>query len=203
MSEAVLELHDIVVEYDRRTVLDVPYLAVHRGEVLTLLGENGSGKTTLLRLLGLLVRPRSGKVVFANEVVDFDNRRRLLELRRRMSTVMQEPLLCRMSVRRNVALGLRFRGLAVLMALRLPLTPVGGLVTLLRALLLVGGRLRGLRAIPMPRGLDRHAAGGAHARWPVLRGLRHFDASRAGGRRAGAAGAAAVARSTLPRSLIA
>jgi len=111
MSESVLELHDVAVAYDGRTVLEVPRLVVRRGEVLTLLGENGSGKTTLLRLLGLLVRPVRGRVVFGGEDVDFGNARRLLELRRRMAGVMQEPLLCRMSVRRNVALGLRFRRL--------------------------------------------------------------------------------------------
>lgn len=111
MSENVIELIDVVVEYDGRIVLDMPHLELRRGEILTLLGENGSGKTTLLRLLGLLIRPARGSVVFAGEEVDFGNYRVLLELRRRMAAVMQDPLLCRMSVRRNVALGLRFRGL--------------------------------------------------------------------------------------------
>ncbi len=111
MSEPVLQVRDVSVAYDGRRVLDVPYLAVHRGETLTLLGENGSGKTTLLRLLGLLLRPEKGHVVFDGEKVGFGDPRRLLELRRRMSAVMQEPLLCRMSVFGNVALGLRFRGL--------------------------------------------------------------------------------------------
>lgn len=111
MNETVLELHDVAVTYDGRTVLDVPQMTVRRGEILTLLGGNGSGKTTLLRLLGLLVRPARGLLLFGGEEVDFGNSRRLLELRRRMASVMQQPLLCRMSVRRNVALGLRFRGL--------------------------------------------------------------------------------------------
>ncbi|MFC1575511.1 ATP-binding cassette domain-containing protein [Gemmatimonadota bacterium] len=111
MNENLLELHDVTVAYHGRTVLSVPHLAVRRGEILTLLGENGSGKTTLLRLLGLLVRPHEGRVVLGGEEVDFGSARRLLELRRRMAGVMQEPLLCRMSVRRNVALGLRFRRL--------------------------------------------------------------------------------------------
>jgi tungstate transport system ATP-binding protein len=106
-----LELRDVAVAYDGRTVLDVPRLAVRRGEILTLLGENGSGKTTLLRLLGLLLRPARGSICFDGERVEFGNRRRLLELRRHTASVMQEPLLCRMSVRRNVALGLRFRHL--------------------------------------------------------------------------------------------
>jgi tungstate transport system ATP-binding protein len=111
MSDIVLELDDVAVAYDGRTVLEVPHLAVSRGEVLTLLGENGSGKTTLLRLLGLLTPPHRGRVVFDGEDVDFGSIRRPLELRRRMAAVMQEPLLCRMTVRRNVALGLRFRRL--------------------------------------------------------------------------------------------
>ena len=93
MSESVLEVHDVAVTYDGRTVLDVPHLAVRRGEVLTLVGQNGSGKTTLLRLLGLLIRPVRGRVVFDGEEVDFSSARRLLELRRRMAAVMQEPLL--------------------------------------------------------------------------------------------------------------
>jgi len=111
MSEHVLEVHDVAVTYDGRTVLDVPHLAVRHAEVLTLVGQNGSGKTTLLRLLGLLIRPDRGRVVFDGEEVDFGSARHLLELRRRMAGVMQQPLLCRMNVRRNVALGLRFRRL--------------------------------------------------------------------------------------------
>jgi tungstate transport system ATP-binding protein len=112
MSETVLEIREVSAAYDGRVVLDVSRLEVRRGEVLTLLGENGSGKTTLLRLLGLLLRPARGRVIFHGEEVDFGNAGRLLELRRRMAAVMQEPLLCRMSVQGNVALGLRFRGLS-------------------------------------------------------------------------------------------
>jgi tungstate transport system ATP-binding protein len=111
MIESVLEIHDVAVSYDGRTVLDVSHLAVRQGEILALVGRNGSGKTTLLRLLGLLIRPDRGRVIFGGEEINPGSARRLLELRRRMAGVMQEPLLCRMSVRRNVALGLRFRRL--------------------------------------------------------------------------------------------
>lgn len=111
MTETVLDLRDVAVAYDGTTVLRVENLGVRRGEILTLLGENGSGKSTLLRLCGLLVRPHQGRVVFGGEEVDFRRPGRLLELRRRMATVMQDPLLCRMTVRKNVAMGLRFRRL--------------------------------------------------------------------------------------------
>ncbi len=110
-SVNAMELHQAAVVYDDSPVLDVPNLAVSRGEVLTLLGENGSGKTTLLRLLGLLVRPARGRVLFDGEEVDYGDAKSILELRRRMAAVMQEPLLCRMTVRQNVSLGLRFRGI--------------------------------------------------------------------------------------------
>lgn len=118
MTGNVLELEDVSVRYDGHTVLDVPQLSVRRGEILTLLGENGSGKTTLLRLFGLLIQPARGRVVLSGREVSFSNSRHLLAMRRRLAAVMQEPLLCRMSVRRNVALGLRFRGVPKLEAER-------------------------------------------------------------------------------------
>jgi ABC-type Fe3+/spermidine/putrescine transport system ATPase subunit len=116
MTGNVVELHGATVAYEGRQVLAVPDLGIRRGEVLAVLGENGSGKTTLLRLLGLLVRPGRGRVAFDGKAVDFRRSRHLLTLRRRMAAVMQEPLLCRMTVRQNVALGLRFRRVSRRMA---------------------------------------------------------------------------------------
>jgi tungstate transport system ATP-binding protein len=109
MTENILELRGATAAYEGRQVLEVPDLGIRRGEVLAVLGENGSGKTTLLRLLGLLVRPGRGRVAFDGKAVEFRRSGNLLALRRRMAAVMQEPLLCRMTVRQNVALGLRFR----------------------------------------------------------------------------------------------
>lgn len=97
------------MRYEGQTALCVDALAVQRGETLGLVGHNGSGKSTLLRILGLLVAPSQGQVWFDGELVEY-RAGRLLELRRRMADVLQEPLLCRMSVFNNVALGLRFRG---------------------------------------------------------------------------------------------
>jgi zinc transport system ATP-binding protein len=50
------------VDFDGRSVLSAVDLAVHAGEILTLIGPNGSGKTTLIRVILGLLRPGSGRV---------------------------------------------------------------------------------------------------------------------------------------------
>ncbi len=107
----LVQLHDLAVDYAGRPALEVGRLEVRRGEILTLVGPNGAGKSTLLRVLGLGLAPGRGRVLFDGEEVAWGSARRLLAVRRRTSAVLQQPLLCRMSVRQNVALGLRFRGL--------------------------------------------------------------------------------------------
>ncbi len=69
-AETLIAAEGILVRRGRETVLEDVDLAVHRGEIVTLVGPNGAGKTTLVRvLLGLLwpdrgrVRRRPGLVV--------------------------------------------------------------------------------------------------------------------------------------------
>jgi tungstate transport system ATP-binding protein len=111
LTDALLSARDVLVRFGEHTALDMGALDLVRGETLTLVGANGSGKTTLLRVLGLLLEPDRGDVRFDGEPVSYRGRR-ALALRRRMAGVHQEPLLCRMNVFQNVALGLRFRGLS-------------------------------------------------------------------------------------------
>lgn len=102
----MLSLRDVTVQRAGRTVLDVPSLDVPAGAVLAVLGPNGAGKSTLVQTLGLLERPTTGTIHFDGLPV----RGRELAYRRRMATVFQEPLLLDRSVRDNVMLGLRLRG---------------------------------------------------------------------------------------------
>ena len=106
---AVVALRDVRRDHAAGFTLQVPALDVRAGEVLAVIGPNGSGKSTLLRLLGLLERPQAGQVLVGGRPVDA---RDALPERRRMATVFQEPLLADTSVGANVALGLRFRGVA-------------------------------------------------------------------------------------------
>jgi molybdopterin-binding protein len=106
---AVLALRDVRRRPAAGFALEVPALDVRAGEVLAVIGPNGSGKSTLLRVLGLLERPDAGQVLVGGRPVDA---RDALAERRRMATVFQEPLLADTTVAGNVALGLRFRGVA-------------------------------------------------------------------------------------------
>jgi len=104
----VIELAQVIVRRDGRAVLTIDRLAIQRGEVLAVLGPNGAGKTTLLLVLARLLKPESGSIRFDSQAGPIAND---LDYRRRISVVMQEPLLLDRSVFDNVAAGLRFRRL--------------------------------------------------------------------------------------------
>lgn len=108
MKSAILSLENVEHRYGLRTVLRIPRLDVHPGEVLALVGPSGAGKSTLLRLLDFLEAPTSGRVLYQGR--SYDPRTAPLDIRRRITTVFQKPLLLDMSVRRNVAYGLQLRG---------------------------------------------------------------------------------------------
>jgi tungstate transport system ATP-binding protein len=107
MAKPLLALQDICVQYSSVPVLQIPALSVQTGEVLAIMGPNGAGKSTLLRVIGLLQQPTRGSVCFQGSLV---TRRHALRSRRRMASVLQEPLLLNASVYDNAALGLKLRG---------------------------------------------------------------------------------------------
>jgi len=103
------EVQGLIHYYNSTKVLDVPHLSFCRGRIYAVLGPNGSGKSTLLNILGLLLRPTSGKVFFDNKDI-YSNPGFVKEMRTRMTTVIQNPILFDMNVENNVAYGLRIRG---------------------------------------------------------------------------------------------
>ena len=102
----MLDVTDVTVAFGERTVLDRCSLHVDRGEIVALLGPSGSGKSTLLRVIAGLVRPDAGTVAIdGHDVGDLPTHRR------RVGMVFQdEQLFPHLSVRDNVAFGLKMAG---------------------------------------------------------------------------------------------
>ena len=61
----LVEARGVSVSLGGRSVLDEVDLAVHSGEIVTLIGLNGAGKSTLVRVLLGIIRPNCGQVVRA------------------------------------------------------------------------------------------------------------------------------------------
>jgi len=108
-DDTLYAVRNVTKRYGDRTVLDVAHLDIRRGEILSIIGPSGMGKSTLLRLLNFLEPPTSGTIHFRGKT--FNGSQEVpLALRRRVTTVFQQPVLLRRSVEANVGYGLRLRG---------------------------------------------------------------------------------------------
>ena len=81
-------------------------LAVHPGEIITLIGPSGCGKSTALRLMAGLERPDSGRIMVAGEVVAGPGSFVQPEKRRVGMVFQDHALFPHLSVARTVAFGL-------------------------------------------------------------------------------------------------
>ena len=64
MSTPLLELQGVSVRYGSVQALQGINLAVHQGELVTLLGSNGAGKSTTLRAISALVPAAEGQILW-------------------------------------------------------------------------------------------------------------------------------------------
>jgi len=64
MSTPLLELQGLSVRYGSVQALQGINLAVHQGELVTLLGSNGAGKSTTLRAISALVPAAEGQILW-------------------------------------------------------------------------------------------------------------------------------------------
>jgi oligopeptide/dipeptide ABC transporter ATP-binding protein len=105
-GKVLLEVEDLVVRYpiprgilgtlQRRPKVRVHAVegvsfALHRGEMLALVGESGCGKTTTAQTVLRLLEPDEGVIRFRGEDISSLHSRRLRELRRRLQIIYQDP----------------------------------------------------------------------------------------------------------------
>ena len=105
----MIHIHKLLIHRDGLDTLRIDSLNIQRGETVAVVGPNGAGKSTLLLALARLLKPAQGDILYNGKPLQqWDE----LEYRRKISFVFQAPLLMDMTVEQNVALGLKFRGMA-------------------------------------------------------------------------------------------
>ncbi len=93
-----------------REILTISHLCVKKNEVVGLYGPNGAGKSSLLRILSLIDNDYQGNLsLFGHAPKGYKDR---LRSRRRMAMVLDQPIIYQGTVRDNLALGLKFRGVS-------------------------------------------------------------------------------------------
>ena len=108
LSEAFLEIQEVTFGYGARVILDDVTLKFGRGQVVAIMGGSGMGKTTLLKLIGTLITPQKGRIIFDGEEIHTADIKRLYAIRRRMGMLFQfGALFTDLSVFDNVAFPLR------------------------------------------------------------------------------------------------
>jgi phospholipid/cholesterol/gamma-HCH transport system ATP-binding protein len=107
-SDNIIEIRDLHFSYGTRKILNGITLSIPRGKVVAILGASGVGKTTLLRLIGGQLRPDSGHVRVAGQIVDQLDSDALYELRRKMGMMFQMGgLFSDMTMFENIAFPMR------------------------------------------------------------------------------------------------
>lgn len=103
----MLEVRELVVVLDGKTILDGVDLRVADGEVVGILGPSGSGKSTLLRAIAGLVEVASGDILWdGRSVVGVPTHRRRFGL-----MFQRYALFPHLDVAANIAFGLRMQGI--------------------------------------------------------------------------------------------
>ncbi len=106
--DPLVKLVDVNFAYDSRPILTGINMEIPRGKVVAIMGISGGGKTTTLRLIGGQLKPTSGEVRVAGQLVHELDDSGLYALRRRMGMLFQfGALFTDLSVFDNVAYQMR------------------------------------------------------------------------------------------------
>ncbi|OLQ85271.1 ABC transporter ATP-binding protein [Vibrio ponticus] len=107
-SSDLVTVNNLTFSRGNRVIFDNVNLHVPKGKVTAIMGPSGIGKTTLLRLIGGQLAPDSGEVLFDGLDIPKLSRRKLYQVRKKMSMLFQSgALFTDLTVFDNVAFPLR------------------------------------------------------------------------------------------------
>ena len=108
VSEPILEVKNLSVQFGRLMVLRNINLTIRRGETVAVIGESGCGKTVLLKTLIGLLMPTSGEVFFDGMDIHALDEKELTHQRTRYGFVFQQAALFdSMTIFENISFPLR------------------------------------------------------------------------------------------------
>ena len=104
MSEVIIDVKDLIVQFPTLRALDGVSVQISRGEVVAVIGPSGSGKSTFLRCINQLETPTSGHIFFEGKDVT-DPKNDINKIRQRMGMVFQQfNLFPHMTILQNLTL---------------------------------------------------------------------------------------------------
>lgn len=115
MTDAILQVSDLSVYYNKKKALNSVSLSFQPKEITALIGPSGSGKSTLLKSLNRMgdLNPEvttTGSVVYNGHNI-YSPRTDTVELRKEIGMVFQQPNPFSMTIYENVVYGLRINGI--------------------------------------------------------------------------------------------
>lgn len=114
-SSSILQIKNLQVQSGTASILKNINLDIPKGKITVLLGPSGCGKTTLLKCLNRLsdLHPSlkvTGQVLIDEEDI-FHPTRDLTRIRQKMGLLSQRPFPLPMSIYKNIAYGLKIKGI--------------------------------------------------------------------------------------------
>lgn len=115
MTDAILQVSDLSVYYNKKKALNSVSLSFQPKEITALIGPSGSGKSTLLKSLNRMgdLNPEvttTGSVVYNGHNI-YSPRTDTVELRKEIGMVFQQPNPFPMTIYENVVYGLCINGI--------------------------------------------------------------------------------------------
>ena len=97
----MINLNNISFKYENASIFENLSLSVAEGEKIGIIGESGCGKSTLLKLMAGLFIPSSGEITV-------DGASTPEEIIKKISVVMQSPMLLPLSIIENITMGHKY-----------------------------------------------------------------------------------------------